>query len=470
MAHSGNGVLGYIYHLSEQYEKQGFSIRDSGIPLRDYARFAVMKFLLYLAENSRRVRGDEIEMIYQYLGITLSKHDFMHFIKGKSISADGIFNTMQALLAVFIKADIRNQTGTSLMLLEFLDELGLDFMDDHGRSDEKRTKAVTDLMSRLKNYRVTYLWSWKRMHPEQISPFGVLVPDSYFNEAVPELHVSNRPVTVKSDDSLESLLEELNALTGLFKVKEDLNSLINLLKLYKMRKERGMPNPPVSLHMVFSGNQGTGKTTVARLMGKIYKSLGILKSGHMIEVDRSGLVAGYVGQTAIKTKKVIDEALGGVLFIDEAYALTSNAYENDFGFEAVNTLLKAMEDHRHDLIVIAAGYPELMQGFLDSNPGLRSRFNKQIFFEDYTTDELTDIFIGICVKSSFELTEEAVGCVRTFFRNRKRHPNFANGRDARNYFEKALTNQANRLAKMRLLTDKDLTVITKQDVETIILF
>ncbi|MDE5753963.1 MAG: AAA family ATPase, partial [Oscillospiraceae bacterium] len=276
----------------------------------------------------------------------------------------------------------------------------------------------------------------------------------------------------QKEETLEELLEQLDHLTGLTTVKEDLNSLINLLKVHQLRAERGLPQASVSLHMVFSGNPGTGKTTVARLMGKIYKALGVLSKGHLIETDRSGLVSGYVGQTAIKTKKMIDSALGGVLFIDEAYALNANTGSNDFGTEAINTLLKAMEDQRQDFVVIAAGYPDLMQTFLDSNPGLRSRFNKQILFEDYTPEELMHIFTGICSDSSFEMTEQAAECAENFFRQRvQEHPaGFANGRDVRNYFEKALTNQANRLAAMVTVTDRDLVLITREDLEMIELF
>ena len=248
--------------------------------------------------------------------------------------------------------------------------------------------------------------------------------------------------------------------------------MINLLKVHKLRAERNMPQTSVSLHMVFSGNPGTGKTTVARMLGKIYKALGVLSKGHLIEVDRSGLVSGYIGQTAMKTKQVIESALGGVLFIDEAYALTANTGANDFGTEAVNTLLKAMEDNRNNLIVIVAGYTDLMQEFLDSNPGLRSRFNKQIIFEDYTPEELMQIFTGMCKNAYFELTEQASAHVLTFFEERVKDApaGFANGRDVRNYFEKALTNQANRLAGLETVTDEDLMTITEDDVKSIELF
>jgi len=188
-------------------------------------------------------------------------------------------------------------------------------------------------------------------------------------------------------ENIDDLKAELNGLIGLNGIKKEVNNLINMVSVHKMRKEHGLKSVDMSLHMVFSGNPGTGKTTIARMMARIYRSLGVLSKGQLVEVDRSGLVAGYVGQTAQKTSKVIESALGGVLFIDEAYSLTSKS-ENDFGSEAIDTLLKAMEDNREDLVVIVAGYDGLMDEFIHSNPGLESRFNRYLHFDDYTIDEM----------------------------------------------------------------------------------
>jgi SpoVK/Ycf46/Vps4 family AAA+-type ATPase len=263
---------------------------------------------------------------------------------------------------------------------------------------------------------------------------------------------------------LDELMAQLDGLVGLEAVKKDVKSTMNLIKVRKLRQENGLPVPPMSMHMVFMGNPGTGKTTVARLVGGLYAAIGALSKGQLIEVDRSGLVAGYVGQTAIKTQEVITSALGGVLFIDEAYSLSSGG-ENDFGREAIETLLKAMEDHRDDLVVIVAGYTEPMEGFLSSNPGLESRFNKYITFPDYTGPELNEIFHGLCRKNGYELDQEAEAFSEEYFQSlyQGRDDNFGNGRDVRNCFEAMMVRQANRVAAMEAPEKDDLIRFTKVD-------
>lgn len=265
-------------------------------------------------------------------------------------------------------------------------------------------------------------------------------------------------------EKLEDLQAELDSYIGLEAVKREVRTIINLVTVHQMREKNGLPAPEMSLHMVFSGNPGTGKTTVARLMARIYHSLGILSKGQLVETDRSGLVAGYVGQTAIKTRKVLEKALGGVLFIDEAYALNGSG-DNDFGQEAIDTVLKYMEDHRDDLVVIVAGYDGLMDQFIHSNPGLESRFNRFLHFDDYTPDEMLAIFRMQCKKGCYELEETAAEQVKALIVQENTDPvSFGNARGVRNLFERVLVCQANRLAQQETVTREDLMRLTVEDV------
>ncbi len=270
-------------------------------------------------------------------------------------------------------------------------------------------------------------------------------------------------------EKLEDILGELHGYIGLDKVKTEVGNLVNMVKVQKMRQEHGLPTPKMSLHMVFTGNPGTGKTMIARVMARIYKSLGILSKGQLIEVDRGGLVAGYVGQTATKTQEVINKAMGGVLFIDEAYALTYHKEGNDFGQEAVDTLLKAMEDHRDDLIVIVAGYNGLMEEFISSNPGLESRFNKYIHFDDYTMEEMMAIFNMRCDQGGYKLDECATDEVEAFIKKQNVDPiSFGNARGVRNLFEQVLVAQCNRVVKLEEVTKEALMQITEEDINAAI--
>ncbi|MGN1346112.1 MAG: AAA family ATPase [Eubacteriales bacterium] len=265
-------------------------------------------------------------------------------------------------------------------------------------------------------------------------------------------------------ENMEDLKKELDSYIGLESVKKEVKNLINMATVYKLRQDNDLPTTDVSLHMVFSGNPGTGKTMIARFMARVYHALGILSKGQLVEVDRSGLVAGYIGQTAIKTSKVLESAFGGVLFIDEAYTLTSKT-ENDFGFEAVDTILKAMEDHRDDLVVIVAGYIDQMEDFIDSNPGLRSRFNKYINFDDYSAEEMLDIFRLQCKKSCYVLDEAAEAAVGDYFNAvSEAAGEFGNARGVRNTFERILTEQANRVAALDSVSREELMRITAEDV------
>lgn len=261
--------------------------------------------------------------------------------------------------------------------------------------------------------------------------------------------------------------EDLKELIGLKSIKHDVLELTDFRKIQKLRADSGMKTVPVSNHLVFTGNPGTGKTTVARILARLYKKIGVLSKGQLVETDRSGLVAGYVGQTALKTQKKIEEAMGGVLFIDEAYSLAQGSSQGtDFGQEAVDTLLKAMEDHRDEFIVIAAGYTKPMETFIHSNPGLKSRFNKFIEFPDYTIDELMQIFELNLKKYQYTAKEEVLGEVKQLIMLNKAQnlENFANARAVRNLFENIITNQARRISKIEHPTQEEMQEILSGDL------
>lgn len=265
-------------------------------------------------------------------------------------------------------------------------------------------------------------------------------------------------------ENIDDLKAELNELIGLSGIKREVNNLINMVTVHNLRRQNGLKTVDMSLHMVFSGNPGTGKTMIARLMARIYRSLGVLSKGHLVEVDRSGLVAGYVGQTAAKTTAIIDKAMGGVLFIDEAYTLNSKG-ENDFGQEAIDTLLKAMEDRREDLVVIVAGYDGLMDAFIHSNPGLESRFNRYLHFDDYSVDEMMSILDLQLKKGQYQLDDAARSAVREYIEiSNTGSIAFGNARGVRNIFERLLVAQANRLSSAEAPTREQLMTISEADV------
>ena len=261
--------------------------------------------------------------------------------------------------------------------------------------------------------------------------------------------------------SVDELIEELNALIGLKRVKAEVQRQVAILRVERLRSDAGMKSPTITRHLVFTGNPGTGKTTVARLVSGIYQALGLLSSGQLVEVDRSELVAGYLGQTAVKTAEVVAKAAGGVLFIDEAYSLTGDQY----GTEAVDTLVKEMEDRRDDLVVIVAGYPAPMQAFVAGNPGLASRFRTTIEFDDYTDDEMVEILTLLAGGSDYELTPDALTHFRELLGVTARGSTFGNGRFSRNTLEAAIGRHAWRLRDVAAPTTDQLRQLLAQDLD-----
>ena len=273
--------------------------------------------------------------------------------------------------------------------------------------------------------------------------------------------------TVSEDDGkdINDLIDELNQLIGLNSVKEKVNDLIAFQTIRKKREAIGLYSEKNTLHMAFIGNPGTGKTTVARIVGRIYKQLNLLSKGHFVEVSRTDLIAGYQGQTALKVKEVINRAKGGVLFIDEAYSITENDHADSYGRECLTELTKALEDYRDDLVVIVAGYTAPMEKFFDSNPGLRSRINCFINFSDYGHEELLKMFIDLCEKNNYTITDEALKRISDVIKNKieEEKKDFSNGRLVRNIFETVIMNQARRVYSLKTIEESDLKNIMAED-------
>lgn len=442
-------AINMCYEMCDYIEQNGIVKLAGNTRLRDNLKKEFLHFLIYISMIDERYGEQEKAFIKKKLGFEVSAL-MAADIKNRNMLGAGYIIKMPETFKYFILANAghkikndRYDNKEARTLAESYRKLGQEYLAANTESTEVEINVLS---------------SYCVMLDENLKAYGLLQPD-YKSVAI-------QADAGEKEQSADELIAELNSLTGLTAVKEDVNALINLLKVQKMREQMGMKQTSVNKHLVFMGNPGTGKTTVARLLAKIYKAIGAISKGHLVEVDRSGLVCGYIGQTATKTAEVIESALGGVLFIDEAYTLTNGKGQGDFGQEAVDTLLKGMEDHRDDLVVIVAGYTELMEEFLDSNPGLRSRFNKFINFEDYTAEEEVEILINNCKKQEYMLSRDALEEARRFFTDRvaDKPEGYANARDVRNYLEKAISNQATRIVGLKDVDKNILAMLEKEDL------
>ena len=331
--------------------------------------------------------------------------------------------------------------------------------------EKKDIKATTDLFKSISKFLGT---SDKDVLRQAVELKDALVRYYGYSELT---RICKHTIPVNSvyeveEKSLEELLDELNNLIGLKNVKSKVNDLIAFHKVQQLRKKVELPIPQHTMHMAFTGNPGTGKTTVARIVGRMYKQLGLLSKGHFIEVSRTDLIAGYQGQTALKVKQVIDKAIGGVLFIDEAYSITENEHSDSYGRECLTELTKALEDYRNDLVVIVAGYTEPMRIFFSSNPGLKSRFNTFIEFDNYSVEELIEILNSMCKKDEYILTKDVSIDIQKHL-NEILSTNinqFANGRFMRNIYEDMIINHAKRVISITNPTKKQLQEFIRDDI------
>ncbi len=438
------------YRICDAMNQAGMA-KGTMLPLRELLRTEFVKFMVYLSVADGAPSPEELDFIEKTTDMKMTMSQLDQFKRAQRIDSQLFATEVPKALKYFVLADAAHklpkspvQGTVSDYLLVTYQEMGQAFIACNDVTTDHEVKLLTDFLLMVEKF---------------MKEYGIY-----------PVHATKKMKTQKAEEPkekprVEDLLVELNSMVGLDGVKREVNSLVNLLQVQRLREKHGLKNSVMSRHLVFSGNPGTGKTTVARIIAKIYNALGILESGQLIEVDRAGLVSGYIGQTATKTTAVIESALGGILFIDEAYSLTVGKGEGDFGQEAIDTLLKAMEDHRDDLIVIVAGYSDLMQEFLASNPGLKSRFNTFIEFKNYTPEELMRILVQMCAQQDYKLSDEAKSFAKAYFEIQSQQENFANAREVRNFLEHAISRQATRLVLNKITDKEGLSLLTLEDVK-----
>lgn len=477
-------LLESIYEIIDHIDAKGVPVnnlisKDSG--LKEIVQKDMLLSIIHCSSKDETINEDCLEYVNDVLGCNFTKLTFE--LTRKEVFEQEI-PQMCVALPFFIVID-RSFGGNQLssIYIKALAYITLGYIkcEEHQSLEEmvsyyRLCSACTQLVENTLEEKIDFdpLFMIKKGRELELIKHAVEI-DKLINKKNPifdaiekglcDVLTEDSEMVKESAEAMDLLsIEKLDALIGLCEVKEQVHTLVNVLKVRRKCEELEIKRADISLHMVFTGNPGTGKTTVARILGEIYKEAGVLSKGHLVEVSRAELVDKYAGHTAIRVKRMFNKAKGGILFIDEAYSLTSEG--DSFGQEAVETLLKLMEDNRDDIAVIVAGYPALMQEFLESNPGLRSRFPTVIKFPDYSGNQLTHIFLRFCKENHIIASRDVINAAKVYFRNEasKKHKNFGNARIARNYFEKMIMNQANRLVQSGHMEKRYLCRFTREDL------